>query len=198
MRTQIHNILLGLLLLHPATHHALAADETENVANVKALVTYALSPQYPYEARAKRQTGSGVATLVIDPKTGVVTTAEMARSTGSQVLDSAALSAFRRWRFRPGLVTKANIPITFTMDGGVELMVREIKDVDASLAPFLGRGMVLSAPQPRYPLRPPWTNKQGKGIYEMHVGRDGKVEDVRILKIFRRYHLRQHYSERAA
>jgi len=31
-------------------------------------------------------------------------------------------------------------------------------------------------------VRPPWTDKQGKGIYEMRVRKDGKVEDVRILK----------------
>ena len=76
------------------------------------------------------------------------------------------------------------IPITFLMDGRVVFMakVRTIKDVDETLAPFLGRGTVVHAPQPRYPLPQHWTNKQGKGIYEMHVGKDGKVEDVRILK----------------
>jgi TonB family protein len=106
----------------------------------------------------------------------------MAPSTGYQLLDNAALNAFRRWQFKPGTVSKAKVPITFTMDGGVELIVREIKDVGASLAPFLGTGTVLSAPQPRYPLRPPWTDKQGDGKYELHVGKNGKVEEVKILE----------------
>jgi TonB family protein len=41
---------------------------------------------------------------------------------------------------------------------------------------------VLHGPNPAYPRNAPWTDKQGKGIYELHVGKDGKVEDVRILK----------------
>jgi outer membrane biosynthesis protein TonB len=32
-------------------------------------------------------------------------------------LDNAATGAFRQWRFRPGTVSKVNIPITFTMTG---------------------------------------------------------------------------------
>jgi len=105
-------------------------------------------------------------------------------STGRPLLDGAILRAFRRWQFKPGTVAKVRVPVTFTMGGQVDiaLKVTEIKDVDAILAPFLGRGTVLSAPQPRYPVHPLWTNKEGKGIYEMHVGKGGKVEDVRILK----------------
>ena len=94
------------------------------------------------------------------------------------------LRAFRRWQFKPGTVAKARVPVIFLMGGTVQIMVkvRTVKDVDETLAPFLGRGTVLHAPQPRYPVRPPWTDKQGKGIYEMRVRKDGKVEDVRILK----------------
>jgi TonB family protein len=116
----------------------------------------------------------------------VVKEAKMAISTDYELLDNAALNAFRIWRFRPGSPAKVRIPVTFLMSMGdrvvVTLNVRRIKDVDEVLAPFLGKGTVLHAPQPTYPVRPPWTDKQGKGIYEMHVGRDGKVEDVRMLK----------------
>jgi TonB family protein len=63
----------------------------------------------------------------------------------------------------------------------VTLNVRRMSDVDEILVPFLGKGAVL-APQPTYPVRPPWTDKEGKSIYGMHVRKDGKVEDVRILK----------------
>lgn len=82
MRTAICNILLILLLLQAATHHGFAADETEKVPSLKALAVYAPRPTYPYEARARRQTGSGVASLVVDPSTGVVKNAEMARKEG--------------------------------------------------------------------------------------------------------------------
>ena len=77
-----------------------------------------------------------------------------------------------------------NIPITFTMGGYVinQLQVTKNLNMDTVLAPFLGKGTVLHGPNPAYPQNAPWTDKQGKGTYELHVGKDGKVEDVRILK----------------
>lgn len=74
-------------------------------------------PEYPYEARRMRATGSGVCVMTVDTSTGAVTSAVMAQSTGNAILDNAALSAFRRWRFRPGTVSKVRTPITFTMTG---------------------------------------------------------------------------------
>ncbi|PYJ79337.1 MAG: hypothetical protein DME69_05200 [Verrucomicrobia bacterium] len=41
----------------------------------------------------------------------------MTQSIGSPILDNAATSAFRQWRFKPGTVSKVKIPITFTMTG---------------------------------------------------------------------------------
>jgi TonB family protein len=183
MRTPILEILLILLLL-PPTDHGFSADQTQQVGSVKALAIYAPRPKYPYEARSRRQTGTGVVVLVVDPSTGVVKNAEMARSTGHKILDNATLSAFRQWRFRPGLVAMVNIPITFTMGGYVinQLQVTKNLNMDTVLAPFLGKGTVLHGPNPAYPRNAPWTDKQGKGTYELHVGKDGKVGDVKILK----------------
>jgi protein TonB len=80
----------------------------------RALAVYAPGPDYPYEARARRMTGSGIAELQIDPKTGFVTKARMVVSIGHAVLDEAALKAFRQWHFKPGTET-VRIPITYTM-----------------------------------------------------------------------------------
>jgi TonB family protein len=185
MRTPILEILLILLLL-PPTDHGFSADQTQQVGSVKALAIYAPRPKYPYEARSRRQTGTGVVVLVVDPSTGVVKNAEMATSTGHEILDNAALSAFRLWRFQPGTVAKVNIRIGFTTDGFVniphELNVTKNLDMDTVLAPFLEKGTVLHGPNPAYPRNAPWTDKQGKGTYELHVGKDGKVGDVKILK----------------
>jgi TonB family protein len=41
----------------------------------------------------------------------------MSRSTGSAVLDTATISGFRRWRFKPGTVAKVQTPITYTLTG---------------------------------------------------------------------------------
>ena len=59
-------------------------------------------PEYPYEARSHHIMGSGVANLTVLPTSGVVVAAKMEQSIGSSILDNATLSAFRRWRFKPG------------------------------------------------------------------------------------------------
>src|SRR5216110_2305102 len=72
-----------------------------SMSQAKALAVNSPRPPYPYEARAKRITGSGVITATVDPASGNVTDASVTKSTGSSILDEAAVSAFRRWRFRP-------------------------------------------------------------------------------------------------
>ena len=88
-----------------------------SMSSAKALAIASPRPPYPYEARAKRITGSGVIVANVDPASGDVTSASVAQSTGSSILDDAAVSTFRRWRFRPGSVSKVRIPITFTLTG---------------------------------------------------------------------------------
>ena len=88
-----------------------------SMSRAKALAIYAPRPQYPYEARSRRITGSGVCVADVDPGSGNVTSATMATSIGNPILDNAAVSTFRQWRFRPGTVSKVRIPITFTMTG---------------------------------------------------------------------------------
>jgi protein TonB len=89
---------------------------TMSISSAKALATYAPRPQYPYEARSRHVVGSGVCVVEVGPS-GNATGASMASSTGNPILDNAALSAFRQWRFKPGSVSKVKIPITFTMTG---------------------------------------------------------------------------------
>ncbi|PYI91324.1 MAG: hypothetical protein DME97_13610 [Verrucomicrobia bacterium] len=88
-----------------------------SMSSAKAVAVSAPRPEYPYEARRSKTTGSGVCVMSVDTGSGAVTSAEMAQSTGSPILDNAATSAFRRWRFKPGTVSKVRTPITFTMSG---------------------------------------------------------------------------------
>lgn len=88
-----------------------------SMSSAKAVAVSAPRPEYPYEARRAHQTGSGVCVMTVDISSGAVTDATMATSTGSSALDNAATSAFRRWRFKPGTVSKVRTPITFTMTG---------------------------------------------------------------------------------
>ena len=88
-----------------------------SASGAKANAIFAPKPEYPYEARSKRLTGSGVCVVDVDPATGNVTGATMAVSIGNPILDNSALSAFRRWKFKPGSLSRAKIPVTYTMTG---------------------------------------------------------------------------------
>ena len=90
---------------------------TMSIKGAKALAISAPKPEYPYEARSRHIMGSGVCVVSVDVGTGAVTDASMAVSLGNPILDNSAVSAFRRWRFKPGTVSKVKIPITFTMAG---------------------------------------------------------------------------------
>jgi protein TonB len=88
-----------------------------SMSSAKVLAVSAPRPEYPYEARRSKVVGSGVCVMTVDPGSGSVTSADMAVSTGSPILDNAATSAFRRWRFKPGTVSRVRTPVTFTMSG---------------------------------------------------------------------------------
>jgi len=87
-----------------------------SISSAKAQAVFAPRPEYPYEARSRRITGSGVCVLTLDPS-GTVTDASMAQSIGNPILDNATVSTFRRWRFKAGAFSKVKVPITYTMSG---------------------------------------------------------------------------------
>jgi TonB family protein len=78
---------------------------------------YSFPPAYPREARDNGLTDKGVAVVKVDPATGHVTSVSMVKSTGHDILDNAALRAFRQWRFRPRGLTTFEITIQFTRKG---------------------------------------------------------------------------------
>jgi protein TonB len=90
---------------------------TSSIGAARAVAIRAPRPVYPYEARRAGITGSGVALLTVNSATGAVTSAVMSQSTGNSILDNSTTSAFSRWRFKPGTVTKVRVPITFTLTG---------------------------------------------------------------------------------
>jgi len=113
--------------IHPSTSKVMpmirrSQNTRPSAVNLSSAKVFALSaprPEYPYEARRQRVTGDGVAVLTVDPATGAVVDVSMARSTGNQFLDNAALTGFRRWRFRPGTVSSVTCPVTFALTGAV-------------------------------------------------------------------------------
>ena len=115
---QEENITPPPVRAHRRTRSAsLVRGTTASLRAVKAMVAYAPRPVYPYEARRQRVTGSGVALLTVDPTSGTVTDVLMSQSCGDAILDNSTLDALRRWRFKPGNVTKVQVPITYTLMG---------------------------------------------------------------------------------
>jgi TonB family protein len=87
------------------------------MGNPQAFVLSGPRPDYPYEARSRHITGSGVAVITVDPNSGLAVDAMMEESIGNPILDNSTVSAFRRWRFKPGTPTRVHIPITFVLTG---------------------------------------------------------------------------------
>ena len=94
-----------------------ASAATISFSSAKALATFAPLPKYPLRVRSDGVTGSGVCVMSVDQASGRVTGASMEQSTGDSTLDKSAVRAFRKWRFKPGTVSKVRIPIEFTMTG---------------------------------------------------------------------------------
>ncbi len=88
-----------------------------NLSSAKVLALHAPRPEYPYEARRQKITGSGIVAMTVDPASGRVTEASMWQSTGNAYLDNAAITGFRRWRFQPGTAFRIKSPITYTLTG---------------------------------------------------------------------------------
>ena len=83
------------------------------VQNLVPQAIYSREPIYRPEWVKQSLTGRGIVLITIDPKTGIVTGARMHQSTGSELLDRAALKAYSKWRFKPGSVPQVKMPIEF-------------------------------------------------------------------------------------
>lgn len=84
-------------------------------------VTYSTTPPYPSEARKNGVEGNVGVRVLIDAN-GRVTSASVSSSSGSSLLDQAALQAVYKWRFSPARDARGNkvpcyvnIPVIFRL-----------------------------------------------------------------------------------
>lgn len=75
------------------------------------------APTYPYDARRQHLTGSGIIAIDVDTGKGLVKSATMKKSTGSTILDQAALGVTKKWHFQPGGSPHLEVPVTFDIKG---------------------------------------------------------------------------------
>ncbi|MEY2490523.1 MAG: periplasmic protein TonB [Verrucomicrobiota bacterium] len=104
-------------LVRPGVKARNSSPGSLTLSSGKVFALSAPRPEYPYEARRQKIVGSGIVAISVDLVSGHVTDVSMWQSTGSSVLDNATMTAFRRWRFKPGTVSRVKSPITFTMTG---------------------------------------------------------------------------------
>jgi TonB family protein len=88
---------------------------TVEEAMEKGLLISAVRPDYPYEARKQRLTGSGIFELKFDYDSGQLREIHVVESTGYQMLDSLAIAALKLWKAKPHSVHSIRLPITFTL-----------------------------------------------------------------------------------
>jgi TonB family protein len=70
---------------------------------------------YPEEAQKRNLTGNGLYELRV-AKDGKVSQVAIVKSAGNRVLDQAARSAFLKWRFKPGVFVKVQIPVSWSVN----------------------------------------------------------------------------------
>lgn len=182
-------LLIASALLAASIFSAAAAVEVSPPAS--SAVIAAPRPEYPYLALRNRVTGSGIVAMKVDPKSGKVTSTTMAQSTGSDLLDKAALSALRRWRFKPGsAVALVKVPINFTLpDTGVTQAEAAIQSLYAATTPSGKRlsaaelkPLILRSPRPAETLEMIGYLRLKIGVFLLTVADDGTVSNVEILQ----------------
>jgi TonB family protein len=111
-----NTIIITAVTLLMTALSVLGADADVTVPpEARALMLAMPRPKYPYEARARHITGQGMYEILMDTKSGMVTRVVVVQSTGSKVLDEAAVNAFSRWRARPGKISRIRVPVNFTL-----------------------------------------------------------------------------------
>jgi len=117
-------LVLGLLAL--VVPIASASDKTTAIwsdghsssLSDEELIRYALAspgPAFPEEAQKAKLTGNGVYELRIN-KGGSVTAVAILKSSGKPVLDKAATTTFKSWRFKPGVFTSVRVPVSWAVN----------------------------------------------------------------------------------
>jgi TonB family protein len=65
----------------------------------KAIAIFAPKPKYPESLKKRGIGGQGEFVMHVEPKTGLVTSVDVVKSTGVRALDDSVVHAFREWRF---------------------------------------------------------------------------------------------------
>ena len=83
--------------------------------NAEGIFIYAPRPDLTRLRQQQGVKGTGIFVLHIDTRTGVVTSVDVQKSTGSAFLDQISAETFRKWRGIPGTTAaKVRVPIVYS------------------------------------------------------------------------------------
>jgi len=86
-----------------------------NVGDLSSKMVKLVAPRYPVESRRRKEQGT-VYLLVMLGTDGAVADLRVARSSGHERLDKAALDAVRKWRWSPTIRNGEAVPVQGTVD----------------------------------------------------------------------------------
>lgn len=93
-----------------------SASQAPKIFSVKEaaqVLRYVVKPEYSYEARRMRASGTGLFELRFDYETGRLLAIDIVQSSGSRVLDHDAILGLKEWKAKPHSIRAMRIPITF-------------------------------------------------------------------------------------
>lgn len=139
------------------------------------------SPEYPAEAKAHRIEGKVAVTLRVEVD-GTVSSPKVTSSSGSALLDQAALTAAGKYRFKPALqdgkpvAVWVSFVVDFSLDGKKKAVPSDsfiaVDDVPE----------IIKQVDPTYPPEAVVGKIQGKVFIQLFVDANGKVTQSKVAK----------------
>ena len=105
-------VLFDDFMITEWTADAPRADKS--MGDARAALLFKPRIEYPKLARTRRITGSGTYVLSVNPA-GNVTSIAVGASSGSPILDGAAIRSLMKCKFRPGSPPRVRIPVTWSL-----------------------------------------------------------------------------------
>ena len=112
MKAHITLLLFWTAALLMSASSAVARPYSD--AQLKAMFVRMPRPDYPYQARARKEEGTGLFRLLVDER-GKVKGVTVLKSTGHPTLDAEGLKALKGWVARSGLRREVDVPLHFLL-----------------------------------------------------------------------------------
>ncbi len=140
------------------------------------------SPEYPPEAKAKGIQGK--VTISLRVKTdGTVSSPKVAKSSGSNLLDQAALAAADKYRFKPALRDGKPVAVwvSFAVNFVLDSEEKHVPPADTFIAVDIAPEIVKQV-DPTYPPEAIAGKIEGKVFIRLFVDSSGKVEKATVAE----------------